>query len=77
MKFVYTIKIVILCLQECNNFELKVGNKLCNFVAFYKSPSQTQDEFEKFSDNLELNLGTCSPKKAFLVIVISASHPDP
>ena len=33
-------------------------------MALYRSPSQTQDEFEKFSDNLELNLGT------FLVVAI-------
>ena len=42
------------------NSELKIGDKLCNFVAFYRSPSQTQDEFENYSDNLELNLGTLS-----------------
>ena len=41
-------------LHECINFELKIGDKLCNFVALYRSPSHTQDEFEKFSDNLEL-----------------------
>ena len=51
-------------LQECINFELKIGKKLCNFVALYRSPSQTQDEFEKFSGNLELNLGTLSQKKS-------------
>ena len=52
-------------LHECINFELKIGDKLCNFVALYRSPSQTQDEFEKFSDNLELNLGTLSQKIPF------------
>ena len=50
-------------LHEWINFELKIGDKLCNIVALYRSPSQTQDEFEKFSDNLQLNLGTLSPKK--------------
>ena len=43
-------------LHECINFELKIGDKLYNFVALYRSPNQIQDEFEKFSDNLELNL---------------------
>ena len=57
-------------LDECINFELKIGDKLCNFVALYRSPSQTQDEFEKFSDNLELNLGTLSQKNPFLVVAI-------
>ena len=57
-------------LHECINFELKIGDKLCNFVALYRSPSQTQDEFGKFSDNLELNLGTLSQKNPFLVVAI-------
>ena len=47
-------------LHECINFELKIDDKLYNLVALYRTPSQTQDEFEKFSDNFELNLGTLS-----------------
>ena len=43
-------------LQECINFELNIGGKICNFISLYRSTSQTQDEFEKFIDNLELNL---------------------
>ena len=39
-------------------------------MALYRSPSQTQDEFENFSDNLELNLGTLSQKNPFLVVAI-------
>ena len=57
-------------LDQCINFELKIGDKLCNFVALYRPPSQTQDEFEKFSNNLELNLGTLSQKNPFLVVAI-------
>ena len=57
-------------LHECINFELKIGDKFCNFVALYRSPSQTQKEFEKFSDNLELNSGTLSQKNPFLVVAI-------
>ena len=37
-------------------FELKIGEKLCSFFRLYRSPSQTQDEFDKFTDNLELHL---------------------
>ena len=40
-------------LQECINFELKIGDKLCNFIFLNRSVSQTQDEFETFSENLE------------------------
>ena len=57
-------------LHERINFELKIGDKFCNFVALYRSPSQTQDKFEKFSDNLELDLGTLSRKNLFLVVAI-------
>ena len=28
-------------LKECLNFELKIGDKSCNFVALYMSPSQS------------------------------------
>ena len=43
-------------LQESVSFELKIGDKRCNFTSLHRSPSQTQDEFEKFSENLERNL---------------------
>ena len=32
-------------LDECINFELKIGDKLCRFVDLYRSPSQNQDDF--------------------------------
>ena len=40
-------------LQECLNFEIKIGHKLCNFMSLYRSPSQSQGTFETFIDNLE------------------------
>ena len=43
-------------LQECINFELNICGQTCNFISLYRSPSQTQDKFEQFIDNLELNL---------------------
>ena len=58
-------------LQECSNFEMKIGDKLCNFVALYRSPSQSQDEFEKFAKNFELNLDTVSANNPFLTIVLA------
>ena len=36
---------------------MKTGEDLCYIIAFYKSPNQLQNEFEKFSEELELNLG--------------------
>ena len=43
-------------LQECINFEMKIRKKLCNFIVLYCSPSQSQDDFETFLKNFELNL---------------------
>ena len=40
-------------LQECINVEIKIEKKLCNFIVLYCSPSQSQDTFESFIDNLE------------------------
>ena len=57
-------------LNECINFELKIGDKLCTFVALYRSRSQSQDNFETFIDNFELNLETLSQKNPFLLVAI-------
>ena len=57
-------------LQECINFELNIGGKIWNFSSLYRSPSQTQDEFEKFIDNLELNLHILCQNNSFLIVLI-------
>ena len=57
-------------LQECLNFEMKIGEKLYNFVALYPSPSQSQDEFETFAKNLELNFDTILANNTFLIAVL-------
>ena len=56
-------------LKECLNFELKIGDKSCNFIALYRSPSQSQDDFETFSDNFEMTLETLVQKASFLTAV--------
>ena len=68
-KFFLPLRVLnIQYLHECVKM---IDDKLCNFVALYRSPSQTQNKFEKVSsqtqnkfgkvsDNLELNLGTFS-----------------
>ena len=43
---------------------------MCNFFCLYRSPSQTQDIFETFSDNLELTLDTLTNKNPFLIVAI-------
>ena len=45
-------------LSECINFEIMIGNKICNFITLYRSPSQNQDDFKACIDNFEINLET-------------------
>ena len=52
------------------NFELKIGNKSCNFIALYRYPSQSQDDFETFSNNFEMTLETLAQKGSFLTTII-------
>ena len=54
-------------LPECINFEIRIGGKLCRFVSFNRSPSQSQDDFEEaFTNNFELNIDTATANSTFL-----------
>ena len=57
-------------LQECINFEIKIADKICNFIFLYRSPSQSKGEFESFADNLELNLDSFVHKNPYLIVVL-------
>ena len=57
-------------LQESVSFELQIGSKICTFVSLYRSPSQTSDDFEKFTDNFELTLDTLAESNSDLVVVL-------
>ena len=52
-------------LNECINFEIRIGGKLCNFLCSCRSPSQTRDIFETFADNFGSTLDTIVNKKHF------------
>ena len=70
-KFSLSLKVIdVSYLQECINIEVKVGDKACNFVSLYRSPSQNKDEFENFIKNLELNLKHIANKNLFLIVVL-------
>ena len=56
-------------LQECISFELRIGRKCCRFSCLYRSPSQTQDEFETFLKNFELSLDKIHENNPFMTIV--------
>ena len=47
-----------------------IGNKIRNFIALYRSPSQNQDDFQAFIDNLEMNLETLAQRNPFLMVVL-------
>ena len=57
-------------LNECLTLELTFGDKICNFAVLYRSPSQSQDVFENFSDNFEMTLDILAQKNPFLMTTI-------
>ena len=60
----------IFYLQECIVFDLKIGNKFFKIVSLYRSPNQSQDEFETFINNFELILDKLFETNPFLVIAL-------
>ena len=64
-------KLLDICyLEECINFEISFGGKLCNFISLYRSASQPIDAFEKFPDNFELNLEKVTNKNPYLIAIL-------
>ena len=49
---------------------MKIGDKLCNSIALYRSPSQSRDEFEIFAKNYELNLDKILANNHFLTVFL-------
>ena len=47
-----------------------IGNKICNFITLYRSPSQNLDDFQAYIDNLEMNLETLAQRNPFLMVVL-------
>ena len=56
-------------LSECINFKIMIGNKICNIINLYRSPSQNQHDFQAFIDNLEINLVTLAQRNPCLMVV--------
>ena len=57
-------------LNECIIFDIKLDNKLCSFVVLYRFSSQSSDEFESFSNNLELTLDCVIQNTACIMVFI-------
>ena len=47
-----------------------IGGKLCRFVSLYRSPNQSQDDFESFANNFELNIDTVTANNPFLTVIL-------
>ena len=62
--------LIINYLQECICFDLKIGGKLSTIVSLYRSSSQSADEFENFSNKLNLTMELITQKNPFLTVVI-------
>ena len=57
-------------LNECITFEIKLGDKICNFVSLCRSPNQSEDDFENFCNNFELTLDAVLATNLFLIVAI-------
>ena len=57
--------------QESISFELRIEGKCCKCSCLYRSPSQTQDEFETFLKNFESNLDKIHENNLFIAVVLS------
>ena len=56
--------------NKCLRLELLVGDTFCIFIALYRSPSQSRDQFESFKENREPNLESAVQNNPFLVVVL-------
>ena len=56
--------------QESISFELRIGGKCCKFSCLYRSPSQTQDEFETFLKKFELTWNKIHENSSFMTAVL-------
>ena len=57
-------------LHECIVFQVLIANKFSNFISLYRSPNQTTDIFDQFSDNVQLSLDEVANHNPFLTVVL-------
>ena len=47
-----------------------IVGKLCKFVSLYCSPNQSQDDFESFANNFQLNIDAVTANNPFSIVVL-------
>ena len=57
-------------MNECIAFEIKLGDKICNFVSLHRSPDQSENDFENSCNSFELTLDAVSATNPFLIVAI-------
>ena len=57
-------------LNECIVFDIKLGDKICSFVVLCRSPTQSSDEFESFSKNLELTFDLVMKNTPYMMVLL-------
>ena len=57
-------------LKELINLQIKIKDKLCNFISLYRSPNQCENKFESFMNNLELNLDSIMVNNPCLTVFL-------
>ena len=57
-------------LHESITFDLRISDKLCSFISFYRSPNQSYDDFVLFLEYFELTLDILSQKNPFLMVAL-------
>ena len=57
-------------IQGWISFEIRIGRKCCKFICLFRSPNQTNDEFESFLKNFELTLDKIHEENPFMISVL-------
>ena len=65
------VRVDVNYLNKFVRFQQMITDKMCNFITLCWSPSQSQDLFESFKENLELNLESVGYNIFFLVVVLN------
>lgn len=57
-------------IQECIDFEVKIGDERYIFLILYRFSSKKKDEFENLAKNVKLTFEHNANKSQFLIVVL-------